>query len=40
MEIKIHEFVGNFAENKDIARELRIERILPALEKNEGLHRG
>ncbi len=26
---------GSFAENKDIARELRIKRIIPALKKNQ-----
>ncbi|OGK53830.1 hypothetical protein A3B56_02225 [Candidatus Roizmanbacteria bacterium RIFCSPLOWO2_01_FULL_45_11] len=26
---------GSFAENKDVARELRVKRIMPALEKNK-----
>ena len=34
-EIKIFERAGGFAENKDVARELRITEILPALERNE-----
>jgi len=35
MEIKLFELVGSFAENKDLAREIRLKRIVPALEKNE-----
>ena len=35
MEIKIKELTGNFAENKDIAREIRISKIIPSLEKKE-----
>lgn len=35
MEIKIYDLVGSFAENKDVAKEIRINKILPALEKNE-----
>ena len=33
-EIKIFEKTGSFAENKDVAREIRIHQIVPALEKN------
>ena len=33
--IEIKEHAGPFAENKDIARELRLGEIVPALEKNE-----
>ena len=33
--IKLSEVVGHFAENKDIARELRNQKIVPALEKNK-----
>lgn len=29
--IKMNELVGNFAENKDVAKEIRIKTILPAL---------
>lgn len=32
--INIKENAGAFAENKDVARDLRIEKILPELEKN------
>ncbi len=35
MEINLFESVGAFAENKDIARGIRINSIIPALEKNE-----
>lgn len=34
-EIKLFEQVGAFAENKDIARSLRIKQIIPILESNE-----
>lgn len=34
-EIKIYESTGEFAENKDIAREIRVEQIIPSLEKKE-----
>ena len=34
MEIKIVTIAGSFAENKDLAREIRITKIVPALEKN------
>lgn len=33
--IKIKDLVGDFAENKDIAKELRVNKILPALKNNE-----
>lgn len=33
--IKLSDYVGSFAENKDIARQIRINEILPSLEKNE-----
>ena len=33
--IKIMETVGSFAENKDKAREMRVQKIIPALEKNQ-----
>ena len=32
-EIKVYKFTGDFAENKDIARKIRVEFIIPALEK-------
>lgn len=35
MEIKIFEKAGSFAENKDVARELREKIILPSLENGE-----
>jgi len=35
MEIKIVDIAGSFAENKDLARETRLTKIIPALEKNE-----
>ncbi|MBI3190167.1 STAS-like domain-containing protein [archaeon] len=35
MEIKLYDIVGKFAENKDLAREIRTNKILPALEKND-----
>ena len=33
--ISIFEHAGAFAENKDVAREIRIQEIIPTLEKNE-----
>jgi hypothetical protein len=33
--IALHEQTGDFAENKDIARDIRIERIVPALAAGE-----
>ncbi len=35
MEIKIVTITGSFAENKDLAREIRLTKIIPALEKNK-----
>jgi hypothetical protein len=35
--IKLFEKTGSFAENKDIARELRIKEIVPSLEKGDGV---
>ncbi len=35
--IKLFKLVGAFAENKDIARDIRLERLKPALEKNENV---
>lgn len=32
--IKLHPVVGDFAENKDLAKKLRLEEILPALSSN------
>lgn len=32
--IHIKKFAGTFAENKDVARELRVEKIMPTLKKN------
>ena len=34
-EIKLHSIVGSFAENKDLARDIRINKIVPALNKDE-----
>lgn len=33
MTIKILNFAGEFAENKDVARKIRVKKIMPALEK-------
>lgn len=33
--IKIYDKAGDFAENKDIARDIRLNEIIPALEKQE-----
>jgi len=35
MEIKIVTIAGSFAENKDSARDIRLTKIIPALENNE-----
>jgi UDP-glucose 6-dehydrogenase len=35
MEIKIIGMTGAFAENKDLARDIRLTKIVPALEKKE-----
>ena len=37
IEIKIIEAVGSFAENKDLSRDIRITKIIPALERNVGV---
>ena len=34
-EIKIYKFTGSFAEDKDVARKIRVEIILPALDKKD-----
>ena len=35
--IKLFKKVGSFAENKDIARNIRLKEIIPALEKNQNV---
>lgn len=35
IEIKLFERVGNFAENKDIAKSIRMDEVLPFLDKEE-----
>ncbi|MBW3002809.1 STAS-like domain-containing protein [Candidatus Woesearchaeota archaeon] len=35
IEIKLLPVVGSFAENKDLARDIRIKKIIPALEKGQ-----
>jgi hypothetical protein len=35
IEIKMSEHVGSFAENKDVARDIRLHHIIPALNRNE-----
>jgi len=35
IEIKIVELTGDFAEDKDIARDIRLHQIIPAMEANE-----
>jgi hypothetical protein len=35
IEIKISKIAGSFAENKDLARDIRLNKIIPALEKDE-----
>jgi len=35
IKIKLLSIVGSFAENKDLARDIRIKKIIPALEKEE-----
>ena len=37
IEIKIRDLAGSFAENKDVARDIRLTKIMPALEKNEDI---
>lgn len=33
--IKLFQLTGSFAENKDVAREIRVKKIIPLLDKNE-----
>ena len=33
--VKLFESVGSFAENKDLARDIRLKKLIPALEKGE-----
>jgi hypothetical protein len=33
--VKVKKYAGTFAENKDVARDLRVKRIMPALKKDE-----
>jgi hypothetical protein len=35
IKIELMPLVGSFAENKDLARDIRIKKIIPALEKGE-----
>ena len=35
IQIKLLKQVGSFAENKDIARDIRIKKIIPAIEKGQ-----
>lgn len=35
--IKLIEYTGLFAENKDVARDIRLNKLVPALEKGEGV---
>lgn len=35
--IQLHELVGEFAENKDIAKEIRMNRIIPNIDNNGGI---
>ena len=35
--IKIYKLAGQFADNKDLARELRLNKLIPALEKNQNV---
>ena len=37
IQIKLYKIVGPFAENKDIARDLRLNKLIPALEKNKNI---
>ena len=38
MKIKIKEVIGQFAENKDIAKKLREEKIIPSIDKGEHVY--
>ena len=35
IQIKLFESVGSFAENKDMARNIRMEKLIPAIDKGE-----
>lgn len=35
IKIKLHPIVGSFAENKDLARNIRIKKIIPALDNKQ-----
>lgn len=35
IQIKLLPIVGSFAENKDLARKIRLEKVIPALEKKQ-----
>lgn len=35
IEINLYNFTGSFAENKDVAKEIRLNQIIPALEEKE-----
>lgn len=35
--IQLFDHIGTFAENKDIARALRLKELIPSLEKNEAI---
>lgn len=35
IEIKLVEKTGNFAENKDIARDIRVKQLIPSLKKHQ-----
>jgi len=35
MEIKLYSLVGGFAENKDVAKDIRINKIIPSLENGD-----
>lgn len=35
--INIFKEAGKFAENKDVARDIRVEKLIPALEKNQNI---
>jgi hypothetical protein len=37
MHIKLFKYIGAFAENKDIARDLRLNELIPTLEKKEDI---
>src|SRR3989339_1098066 len=37
IQIKLFKQIGSFAENKDIAREIRLKKLIPALEKHQNI---